>query len=109
MAVLGIKGWRDGIPWQARREFVLHPSGWRPSGPACTFRTENTEATGGLQGFRHGIDTIKCSDYQGESWALGQTTTVTLLPDQRIAADMMDKVILHGPELRIETPAGAGK
>lgn len=65
-------------------------------GQHVTIKTQNTEATGILQGFQHDTDIINDSGISGESWALGQTrTTITLLPCQRIVAEMRDNVAIH--------------
>ena len=66
-------------------------------GQRITVKTQHTEATGILQGFRHDTDTINDSGFGGESWVLGKTrTTITLLPDQNIMATMTDEVLIHG-------------
>ncbi|GAA5229247.1 hypothetical protein [Arthrobacter cryoconiti] len=75
-------------------------------GKTITVKTKNTEATGVLQGFAHDTDTINDSSFGRESWALGKTsTTITLLPDQRIIAEMADEVEVHeGTVKEPETP-----
>lgn len=68
-------------------------------GKHITVKTKHTEASGVLQGFTHDSDTINDSGFGGESWALGKTrTTITLLPGQRIIADLGDEVTVHGDE-----------
>lgn len=65
-------------------------------GKQITITTKNTEATGVLQGFRHDTDAINDLDFRGENWINGgTTTTITLLPNQRIVAKMGDAVVVH--------------
>lgn len=78
-------------------------------GQHVTIKTKNTEASGVLQGFEHETDIINDIGFGGESWALGKTrTTITLLPDQRIVAEMGDGVIVHDDEPRICDNRNAG-
>lgn len=68
-------------------------------GQRITITTKHTTATGVLQGFRHDADAIDDSSFGGEAWARGATrTTITLLPNQTIVANMGDVVVVHGAE-----------
>lgn len=65
-------------------------------GKRITITTDNTEATGVLQGFEHEGSVITNQTYGGEEHIPGATTThLTIFPDQRILAQMADKVEVH--------------
>lgn len=73
-------------------------------GKHVTIKTQHTEASGILQGFTCGAMAINDSGLTGESWVLGpKTATITLLPDQRIIAEIGDEVVVHGND-ETDTP-----
>ena len=66
-------------------------------GMRITVTTANTEATGVLQGFRHDADVINAGTPWQDEWVTGRReTTITLLPNQEIIANMGDQVLVHG-------------
>ena len=65
-------------------------------GQRITIKTRHTEATGILQGFNCGAMAINDSNLTGDHWVLGpKTCGITLLPGQRIIAEMGDEVVVH--------------
>lgn len=66
-------------------------------GMQVTVTTANTTATGILQGFRHDATALNAGNLMRDEWVTGRReTTITLLPNQEIIANMGDKVIVHG-------------
>lgn len=62
-------------------------------GKHVTVKTKHTEASGVLQGFEHEGSVITELTYGGEEHHPGATTThLTIFPNQRILAEMMDTV-----------------
>lgn len=66
-------------------------------GMRITVTTANTTATGVLQGFRHEADVINAGTPWQDDWVTGKrSTTITLLPNQEIIAEMEDEVEVQG-------------
>ena len=71
-------------------------------GKTITITTDNTTATGVLQGIEVTGNLINDSNWAGDSWVLGKTeATITLLPGQRIIAQMADAVTIEGGSLSL--------
>lgn len=65
-------------------------------GQKITIVTEHTETTGILQTIQIGAHLINEQDFDGDHWAIGQTTaTITLVTGQTIVAKMRDNVAIH--------------
>ncbi|MDD0858286.1 hypothetical protein NHF46_11880 [Arthrobacter alpinus] len=49
-----------------------------------------------LQGFRHDATALNAGNLMRDEWVTGRReTTITLLPNQEIIAEMTDEVVVH--------------
>lgn len=78
----------------------------RHLGQRITITTANTETTGVLQGFQHDATAFNAGNLMRDEWVTGRReTTITLLPNQEIIANMGDHVVVHGHDApESETP-----
>lgn len=65
-------------------------------GKRITITTEHTTAEGVLQGFRHDAVALDAGNLIRDEWVTGKrATTITLLPNQDIVAELGDVVVVH--------------